>query len=76
MWLSLFSARVLSISKLLFLRKWMRLEPEDPGGRGRIDAGLLPPCRLIPMTVDLAMMTTAERYREFVAHLAAKLAAA
>jgi hypothetical protein len=50
----------------------MRLKPENAGRRNWINAGLRPPCRLVAITVDLAMMTTAERYREFVAHLAAK----
>jgi hypothetical protein len=66
------SPLVLKICKLSFSREWVRLKPENAGRRSRINAGLLPPCRLIAMTVDLAMMAAAERYREFVAHLAAK----
>ena len=66
------SALVLKICKLSFSRERVRLKPESTGRRSRINAGLLPPCRLIAMTMDLAMMTAAERYREFVARLAAK----
>ena len=52
----------------------MRFEPERTGGGSRIDAGLLPPCRLIATAMDLAMMAAAERHCEFVAHLSAKRA--
>ena len=50
----------------------MRFEPERTGRGGRIHTGLLPPCRLIATAMDLAMMTAAERHREFVAYLSTK----
>jgi hypothetical protein len=45
----------------------MRFEPERTGGGRRINASLLPPCLLIAMAMDLAMMAPAEWYDEFIA---------
>ena len=49
---------------------------DQQGVRGgpRINAGLLPPCRLIAAAVDLAVMPPAERHRELIADLTAQRA--
>ncbi len=39
-----------------------------------VDAGILPPSSFVSGAVDLAMLSTAERYGELVAHLEAKTA--
>ena len=39
-----------------------------------VDAGVLPPSSLVTGTVDLAMMSAAERYGELVAYLEAEAA--
>ena len=50
----------------------MRLQPKGASRCGRIDACLLPPRGFIATAMDLAMVTAAERNREFIADLAAK----
>jgi hypothetical protein len=50
----------------------MRFQPERSSGSSRIDTDLMPPCRLIAIAMRFAMMATAERHGEFVAHLSAK----
>jgi len=55
-------------------RQRMRFQPECSSGSSRIDTDLLPPCWLIAIAMQLAMMATAERHCEFVAHLSAKRA--
>ena len=50
----------------------MRLQPKFAGGCGRINASLLPPCRFVATSMDLAMMTATERHCELVADLAAE----
>jgi len=40
----------------------------------RVDAGVLPPTSLLAGAVDLAMMSTAQRYGEFVTYFKAKTA--
>ena len=53
----------------------MAFEPERTGREARIDAGRIPPCGFVAVTMDLAVMAPAEWHREFVAHLAAERAA-
>ena len=53
-------------------RQRMRLQPQRAGGDGRIDTGLLPPSRFIATAMDLTVVAAAQRYNEFVAHLAPK----
>ena len=48
----------------------MRFEPERTGGGAGINAGLLPPCRLVATAMDLAMMAAAERHGKLIADLA------
>ena len=50
------------------------MRPQGRGDHPRVDAELVPPFGFIAVTVDLAMVSTAERHREFVAHLAAERA--
>jgi hypothetical protein len=50
----------------------MRLQPKLASGSGRINASLLPPCRFVATSMDLAMMTATERHCELVADLAAE----
>jgi len=50
----------------------MRLHPKLAGGSGRINASLLPPCRFVATSMDLAMMTATKRHCELVADLAAE----
>jgi hypothetical protein len=45
-------------------------EPQRPSNDGRIDAGVLPPPGFIAATVDLAMMSSAQRNGELIADLA------
>jgi len=49
-----------------------RLSPQLAGGDDRIDAGVLPPGRLVADAVDQPVMDAAERDRELVAGLAAE----
>ena len=53
---------------------WLRMgfEPQLTGRDGRVDAGFAPPRRFIAMTMELAVMTAAERHGELVADLAAE----
>ena len=50
----------------------MGFEPQLTGREGRVDTGFAPPFGLIAMTVEFAVMSTAERHGELVADLAAK----
>jgi hypothetical protein len=50
----------------------MGFEPERSRGAGGIEPKLLPPRRFIPVTVNFAMVSPAERNREFVTDLAAE----
>ena len=50
----------------------MAVEPERPSCGRRIRINLLPPRRLVTAAMNFAMVSAAERYRELVAHLAAK----
>src|SRR5262249_18583226 len=52
------------------LRLRVRREPQRAGGPGRIEPEFLPPSGFIAVTMQLAMMSPTERYREFVADLA------
>ena len=52
----------------------MRGEPQRAGGPGRIEPAFLPPSGFITVTMELAMMSPAERDRELVTDLAAKSA--
>ena len=47
-------------------------EPQRACGAGRIELEFLPPSSFITVTVELAMMSPAERDRELVADLAAE----
>src|SRR5258705_11197777 len=49
-----------------------RVSPQLAGGHDRIDAGVLPPGRLVANAVDQPVMDAAERDREFVACLTPK----
>jgi hypothetical protein len=49
-----------------------RLLPELVGDLERVDAGHLPPCALVTGAVDLTVVHSAERDREFIARLAAE----
>ena len=49
----------------------MRLSPELPRGTDCIDTFCAPPAGFIAGAVQLAMMATAQRHGEFVAHLEA-----
>jgi hypothetical protein len=50
----------------------MGFKPKGARGAGGIEPKLLPPRRFIPVTVNFAMVSPAQRHREFVADLAAK----
>jgi len=50
----------------------MSFKPQGPRGAGGIEPKLLPPHRFIPVTVNFAMMSPAQRDRELVADLAAE----
>ena len=50
----------------------MRLKPQRPRGTSRIEAELLPPCGFIAVTMQLAMMSTAQRDGELVTDPAAQ----
>jgi hypothetical protein len=50
----------------------MCLQPKHASGGGRINASLVPPRGFITAPMHLAMMTTAERYREFIASFSAQ----
>jgi hypothetical protein len=47
-------------------------QPEHAGVDRRIDADIPPPGVFIAATVHLAMMSSAQRHGEFIAHLAAQ----
>ena len=49
-----------------------RLRPEGRGNEVRVDTEPAPPCGFIAAAVDLAMVNSAERHRELVAHFAAE----
>jgi hypothetical protein len=53
----------------------MRLAPERSGNFQHINSKAAPPSRFIAVTVELAMMTTAQRNGELVAHFAGERAA-
>ena len=46
----------------------MRLQPQRAGRDGWIDTGLDPPCGFIAATMDLTVVTPAQRHGEFIAH--------
>ncbi len=48
----------------------MGLQPQRPGTLTGIDTGLFPPYGYIAAAVDLAMMSSAQWYGEFIAYLA------
>ena len=48
----------------------MLLQPKRASNDRRVDAGLFPPSRFVAATVDLAMMSPAQRHDELVAHFA------
>jgi hypothetical protein len=50
----------------------VRLRPQHRGSGERINAGFFPPLGLIATPMKLAVVTTAKRYRELVAHLASE----
>ncbi len=54
------------------LRLRMRREPQRASGAGRIEPHFLPPPAFITMTMQLAMMSSAQGDRELVADLAAE----
>ena len=49
-----------------------RLRPEGRGNEVRVDPEPAPPCGFITAAVDLAMVNSAERHRELIAHFAAE----
>ena len=49
-----------------------RLRPQSRCDGERIETELVPPFRFIATAVDLPMVSTAERHRELIAHLAAE----
>jgi hypothetical protein len=49
-----------------------RLRPEGRRNQVRVDPEPAPPCGFIAAAVDLAMVNSAERHRELVAHFAAE----
>ena len=50
----------------------MGFQPQRPGGDDRIDPDFPPPCGFVAATVDLAMVSAAERDGELIADLATK----
>jgi hypothetical protein len=48
----------------------MRLQPKRAGVDGWINSGVPPPIRFVLAAVDLAMMSSAQWYGEFIADLA------
>jgi hypothetical protein len=50
----------------------MAFQPQGTSGKGRVDAGLSPPCRFIATAVNLAMMATTQGHSELIADFAAK----
>jgi hypothetical protein len=54
------------------LWNWMRLQPQRPSADCWINPEFYPPSRFISTSMQLAMMTTAERDRELIADLAAE----
>jgi hypothetical protein len=50
----------------------MGLNPERSRRTGRIETEFMPPCRFITVTMQLAMMSAAQRNRELVADFAAE----
>jgi hypothetical protein len=50
----------------------MRLEPQLPSLDHRIDSHLQPPHRFVAAAMNLAMVSSTQRYGEFVADLAAE----
>jgi hypothetical protein len=50
----------------------MGFKPQRARGAGGIEPKLLPPHRFIPVTVKFAMVSPAQRNREFVTDLAAE----
>jgi hypothetical protein len=55
-------------------REWVSFEPQRASGDIRIDTNLIPPCSFITRTMDLAMMSSAQRDSKLIAHLAAQRA--
>jgi len=52
-------------------RKRMSFQLKRAGTDNWIYACIHPPCRFITVAMDLAIMSSAQRYREFIANLAA-----
>jgi hypothetical protein len=50
----------------------VRLRPQHRGSSQGINTGFLPPLGFITAAMELAVVTTAERDRELVAHLASE----
>lgn len=50
----------------------MAFEPQRASGTGRIEPDLVPPSGLVPVTMDFAMMSPAERDRELITDFAAE----
>ena len=46
------------------------MRPQSCGNEMRVDTNPVPPCGFVAAAVDLAMVNTAERHRELVAHFA------
>ena len=46
----------------------MRLQPQPPGGDGRIDPGLGPPSGFIATAMDLTVVAAAQRHGELITH--------
>jgi len=50
----------------------MCLKPKCARRRSRIDPGVSPPCGFIAAAVELAMMSSTQRDRKLIAHLASE----
>jgi hypothetical protein len=55
-------------------RQRMCVEPQRARGDRRIDTGLPPPCGFIAAAMDLAVVPSAKRHGELIAHLTAECA--
>ena len=49
-------------------RQRMGLQPQRAGRDGRINTGLDPPCSFVAATMDLTVVTPAQRHGELIAH--------
>ena len=66
------SCRPVDVRFVRVAGQWVGFEPQLTGREGRVDSSLVPPRRFIAMTMQLAVMATAERHGELVADLAAE----